>query len=170
MMKDPDVYRYILKQKPWSDGKTKALLQRQESLYRQEGYCLFAVEMKGSHVLAGYCGVQPLDDFSELMLGKVGISWVFSREFWGAGLATESAAAFLEYAFRNTGLKEIKALIHPANRGSVRVASKIGFEFDDLVFRNGKLRIMYSLLKENCLSTTPPVWGEVPEYLQPGLI
>ncbi|ACS79642.1 GNAT family N-acetyltransferase [Maridesulfovibrio salexigens] len=170
MMKNPDVYRYILKQEPWSEGKIHSLLQKQEGLFARQGYCLFGVEMKGSRALAGYCGVQPLEDFSESLLGQVGISWVFQRDYWGAGLATESASAFLDYAYLKTDLQSIKALIHPANRGSMRVASKLGFEFDDLVFRNGRLRVMYSLLKEKYSSESLLYAGRSVGFMQPGLI
>ena len=149
MMQDPDVYRFILKQEPWSKSKIDSLLQAQEKLFAQHRYCLFGVEPKGTRGLAGYCGVQPLENFSGFLQGEVGISWVFQQKYWGAGLATESASAFIDYAYLKTDLQAIKALIHPANRGSVRVASKIGFEFEDLVFRNGRLRMMYSLPKEN---------------------
>lgn len=169
MMKNPDVYRYILKQEPWSDGKICSLLQKQEELFARQRYCLFGVAMKGSRALAGYCGVQPLEGFSESLLGQVGISWVFQKNYWGAGLATESASAFLDYAYRKTNLQGIKALIHPANRGSMRVASKLGFEFDDLVFRNGRLRIMYSLLKEKYSSESFVFSGHSVGCLQPVL-
>lgn len=170
MMKDPDVYRYILKQEPWSESKVVSLLQKQEELFEQRGYCLFAVEVKGSGTLTGYCGVQPLEKFSESLHGEVGISWVFRRDYWGAGLATESASAFLDYAYLNTDLQVIKALIHPANRGSMRVASKLGFEFDDLVFRNGRLRIMYSLPKEKYCGEFAAPLGQDAQFMQPGYI
>ncbi|MDC7217653.1 MAG: GNAT family N-acetyltransferase [Spirochaetales bacterium] len=170
MMKDPDVYRYILKQEPWSEGKIDSLLQKQEQLFALQGYCLFGVEVKGSRALTGYCGVQPLEDFSESLHGEVGISWVFQKDYWGAGLATESASAFVDYAYFKTDLQDIKALIHPANRGSMRVASKLGFEFDDLVFRNGRLRIMYSLLKEKYSNELLAPAGCVVEHMHPGLI
>ncbi|WP_320175934.1 GNAT family N-acetyltransferase [Maridesulfovibrio sp.] len=170
MMKNPDVYRYILKQEPWSDGKINSLLQKQEELFARQGYCLFGVEMKGGGALAGYCGVQPLEDFTESLIGQVGISWVFQKDYWGAGFATESASAFLDYAYLKTELQGIKALIHPANRGSMRVASKLGFEFDDLVFRNGRLRIMYSLLKEKYSNESFVLRGNCVGCLQPGLV
>ncbi|WP_163351668.1 GNAT family N-acetyltransferase [Desulfovibrio sp. JC010] len=170
MMKDPDVYRYILKQEPWSEGKIDSLLQKQEELFCQQGYCLFGVEMKGGGGLTGYCGVQPLEDFAQSLHGKVGISWVFQKDYWGAGLATESASAFVDYAYRETELKNIKALIHPANRGSMRVASKLGFEFDDLVFRNGRLRIMYSLLKEKHCNELRTSHAREVFFMEPGYI
>jgi len=167
MMKDPDVYKFILTQEPWPERKIDSLLQKQEKLFARQGYSLFGVEIKGSGDLAGYCGVQPLEDFSESLYGEVGISWVFKKDYWGAGLATESASAFIDYAYLKTDLQAIKALIHPANRGSVRVASKLGFEFDDLVFRNGRLRIMYSLSKDKFCEGGGELATQEQKFMQP---
>ncbi|WP_320007854.1 GNAT family N-acetyltransferase [Maridesulfovibrio sp.] len=166
MMQDPDVYRFILKQEPWSKSKIDSLLQSQEKLFAQHRYCLFGVEPKGTRELAGYCGVQPLENFSGSLQGEVGISWVFQKKYWGAGLATESASAFIDYVYFKTDLQSMKALIHPANRGSVRVASKLGFEFEDLVFRNGRLRILYSLPKEKYSSG----FAAIPVHPQGGML
>lgn len=168
MMKDPDVYRFILKQEPWSKSKVDSVLRKQEDLFARQKYCLFGVEFKGARELTGYCGIQPLEDFSESLHGGVGISWVFQKEYWGAGLATESASAFIDYAYLKTDLQAVKALIHPANRGSVRVASKLGFEFDDLVFRNGRLRMMYSLSKEKYFEGLGGTAAHEPEFMQLG--
>ena len=48
---------------------------------------------------------------------------------WGQGLATETAAAWLQYAFDELGLPEVIAFSHPDNVASVRVMQKNGFEF-----------------------------------------
>jgi len=144
MMRNPSVYKYILKQEPWPDSKIYRLLSSQQDLFVRTGYCLFGVEMKATRTLTGYCGLQPLEDFSGTFCNEVGASWAFHEKYWGAGLATESAAAVLDQAFKYTSLRNIKALIHPANRGSMRVARKVGFEFEDIVFRNNRLRLMYS--------------------------
>lgn len=144
-MKDPAVYRYILKQEPWSDSKIGRLLCVQREVLEQRGFCLFGVELKGTGDLTGYCGLQPLESFSEAFTDEVGASWAFHKNFWGLGLATESARAIMEQTFLRTGLDDVKALIHPANRASMRVAGKLGFQFEDLVFRNNRLRLMYSV-------------------------
>ncbi len=145
MMKDPAVYKYILKQEPWSDSKIGLLFRRQREILTERGFCLYGVVLKGSRQLTGYCGLQPLECFSESFADEVGASWAFHPDYWGMGLATEAARAVLEQAFARTALEDVKALIHPANRGSMRVAGKLGFQFEDLVFRNNRLRLMYSV-------------------------
>jgi RimJ/RimL family protein N-acetyltransferase len=52
-----------------------------------------------------------------------------SKPWWGQGLATEAAVAWLRYAFEGLGLTEVIAFSHPENRASVRVMEKCGFEF-----------------------------------------
>lgn len=141
MMKDPAIYKYILKQGPWSESKISSLLDRQNKLFEKKGYCLFGVEIKATRTLTGYCGIQPLECFSN----EVGASWAFHKKFWGAGLATESVKAVLKQTFERTSLDNVKALIHPANHVSMRVAGKVQFEFEDIVFRNNRLRLMFSV-------------------------
>jgi len=145
MMKDPAVYRYILKEKPWSEREVACLLGRQKEFFADKGYCLYGVEIKATRTLTGYCGLQPLESFSGLLQSEVGASWAFHKDYWGAGLATEAAASVLDYTFTHTTLDRVKALIHPANRGSMHVAGKFGFEFEDIVFRNSRLRLMFSV-------------------------
>ncbi|WP_432737177.1 GNAT family N-acetyltransferase [Maridesulfovibrio sp. FT414] len=145
LMKDPAVYRYILRQEPWAEGMVRHVLSIQHFILSELGFCLFGVALKETGRLAGYCGLQPLESFTASVVNQVGVSWVFHPDFWGMGLATEAGHAVLEKAFAATGLDCVKAIIHPANFGSIKVAGKLGFKFDDLVFRNDRLRLMYSV-------------------------
>ena len=58
--------------------------------------------------------------------GEIGYSVV--REHRGKGVATEAVAALVEEAFRRTRLREIRAYCVPANRSSLAVLRRVGFE------------------------------------------
>jgi RimJ/RimL family protein N-acetyltransferase len=60
----------------------------------------------------------------------VDLGWVIQRARWGNGLATEAAAAALDWIWERTGLDRIISLIAPTDARSVRVATKLGLRFD----------------------------------------
>ncbi len=57
-------------------------------------------------------------------LGMLGY-WI-GRPYWGAGVASEAAAAMVAAGFGQLGLARIEAVAQPANRRSIRVLEKLG--------------------------------------------
>jgi 8-oxo-dGTP diphosphatase len=51
--------------------------------------------------------------------------WI-GRPYWGAGIASEAAAAMMDLGFGKFGLSRIEAAAIPANRRSIRVQEKLG--------------------------------------------
>lgn len=64
--------------------------------------------------------------------GDVEVGYRLARRSWGQGIATEAAAALVDYAFRELGLSRVVAVTYPDNRGSRRVLEKLGFARDGL--------------------------------------
>ncbi len=60
---------------------------------------------------------------------EVELGYRLIKPWWGKGLATETAEAWLIYAFNELGMTEVIAFSHPDNRASVRVMEKCNFEF-----------------------------------------
>lgn len=55
-------------------------------------------------------------------------SWfIGERTDWGRGYGTEAARLLLEYAFGPCGLHNVTVAVHADNRGSLRLAQKLGF-------------------------------------------
>jgi RimJ/RimL family protein N-acetyltransferase len=71
----------------------------------------------------GYISLHTMPDFTEVELG-----YRFRRAAWHQGIATESAAACLDHAFRTLALSEVVAVVDPDNHGSLRVIAKLGFQ------------------------------------------
>jgi RimJ/RimL family protein N-acetyltransferase len=61
---------------------------------------------------------------------EVKIAYLPGREYWGKGLATEVAGAIIKHGYAKYGFKRIVAVIHPQNVASIRVAEKIGMEYE----------------------------------------
>jgi RimJ/RimL family protein N-acetyltransferase len=57
---------------------------------------------------------------------EIEIGWMFKRESWGQGLATEAVRAAIAWCFAGLDSRYVVALIKPANTSSRRVAGRLG--------------------------------------------
>jgi len=90
--------------------------------YRKYGYGRWAVIYKPDGKLIGFSGLKYLSEIGETDLG-----FRFSPEYWGKGIATESARLVVDHGFEKLGLSSIIAIAMPENKGSCRVLEKAGF-------------------------------------------
>jgi [ribosomal protein S5]-alanine N-acetyltransferase len=98
-----------------------------EEYYKTHGFGLWAVILKENNRLIGRCGLlrQPLED------GEVTeVSYLIEREFWNQGYASEAASAVLKLGFEKYNFQRLVAFIAPENTASIRVAEKIGMQFE----------------------------------------
>jgi ribosomal-protein-alanine N-acetyltransferase len=57
---------------------------------------------------------------------KANVGYWNGEQYWGNGLATESVALVINYAFSVLGLEEISAYVYSENKASIRVLEKNG--------------------------------------------
>jgi [ribosomal protein S5]-alanine N-acetyltransferase len=93
--------------------------------YATYGYGRFACVWKQTGQVIGVCGPKFLPD-----TGDVDLGYRFFPNFWGMGLATESALASIDYARRQLRLQRLVAWVHPENAASARVLTKLGFSLE----------------------------------------
>ena len=103
----------------------------------------FACEMKETGEFIGICGIlfQPNIDGQD----EYEIAYLFVRNHWGKGLATEAARACRDYGFKTLGLTRLVSLIDPNNHASIRVAEKNGLKKEKEVPYKGRLATLYSI-------------------------
>jgi len=77
------------------------------------------------------------------------ISFRFIKSAWGQGIATEAAAAVLDFGFRVMKLPTIIALVHPENRASQRVVTKVGMRLDGEVHLSQKSASKFIVYRRN---------------------
>jgi RimJ/RimL family protein N-acetyltransferase len=125
---DPDVIKY-------ADTPAKDIDEARQRLeegplydYQIYGYGRFAVELKETGKVIGFCGIKYLP---EIDLPEVG--YRFLKEFWGKGIATEAAKACVEFAKNDLKVDKLVALIIPENIGSIKVAEKLGMTKGPLI-------------------------------------
>ena len=110
--------------------------------YQKHGFGRLAVELKGENKFIGFTGLKYLEDMNEVDLG-----YRFMKEYWGKGIATESAQACVNLGFNTLGLKRMIAMVLPENKGSIRVLEKLNFEYEKEIIEDNQLAKIYSLSK-----------------------
>lgn len=140
---DPMVMRYISDGRPWMDAKITEFVERQRRHYCERGFCLWKLLLKSDTQLAGFCGLQPLDDLPAIEIG-----WWLARDQWGQGLATEAARVVLDDGFSRIGLTRVVAIAQRENRASTRIMEKLGMRYEGDVEHHGIRVVLYSLEKE----------------------
>ena len=58
------------------------------------------------------------------------LGYVFAREYWGKGIATEAAKLICDIAFRELSLNRLTAQVYEGNIASRRVLEKCGFTLE----------------------------------------
>lgn len=98
-------------------------LDRQISRYQDWGFGLWVAALKETGEMIGQCGLtmQPWKGREVLEVG-----YLFQRQHWHKGYATEAASACKEYAFEKLGAKEVCSIIRDTNLASQRVAIRNG--------------------------------------------
>ena len=96
--------------------------------YEKSGYGRFAVELKETGNVIGFCGIKYLP---EIDLPEVGYRYL--KEYWGRGIGTEAAMACADFARDDLKIKKLIALIMPENAGSIKVAEKLGMSKGPLI-------------------------------------
>lgn len=105
------------------------MISKIEERMRQQGFGLWATEVKRTKDFIGYIGlnvpIYPLP-FSPC----VEIGWRLAFEYWGNGYAQEGARAALAFGFEKLLLKEIVSFTTVGNLRSRRVMERIGMTHD----------------------------------------
>ncbi len=123
---DPEVMRYIGNGLPRSTSDATASFVSLRADWKRNGFGLLAIERLEDGAVVGLAGLSRPSFLPEIM-PSVEIGWRLSPTAWGAGLATEAAAAVLDWAFSSLNLAQIVAVIHVENERSKRLAQRLGF-------------------------------------------
>jgi len=118
-----DVLRYFPKTDPLSRERVERMISNILKHWEEHGFGLWAVENRFNGVLLGRCGLQIIPD-----TGEREVDFIFGREYWGRGFATEAGLSSLKYGFEIAQIDEIVGIVHVDNIASQRVLEKIGMQ------------------------------------------
>ena len=138
---DPDVIKY-------ADTPAKDMAEVKKRLeegpladYKKYGYGRFAVELKETGKVIGFCGIKYLP---EIDLPEVGFRYL--KQYWGKGIGTEAAQVCVDFAREDLKIKKLVALIIPENIGSIRVAEKLGMTKGPLIHIYDEDALQYEMM------------------------
>jgi RimJ/RimL family protein N-acetyltransferase len=127
--RDAEVMRFIGDGGPWAGVERARLwLARQLASRAAHGFGKWAVVEKAGGRLVGSCGFDPASE----SMPEVEFGYLYARDCWGRGYATEAGRACMRYAFDVLKLTKVVARVTPENTASRRVLEKLGFEFGGL--------------------------------------
>ena len=93
---------------------------------------MWATVLKQEESYVGRCGLYPHVKGEDRVPDEAVLGFYLARAFWGRGLATEAGRAFVDFGFREVGLKRIVTAVEVGNAASVRVLEKLGFELKQI--------------------------------------
>ena len=116
ILANPEVKEFLADGEDFSREDALAIIKRILVTYKERGFGRWAVIHKEDEKFIGYCGLIVLNE----AIG-VEIAYLFDREYWKRGLATEAARACLRYAFEQLRCERIAAISLVDNLASKRV-------------------------------------------------
>ncbi len=129
LLNDPAFLRFIGdKRVRTAEDARQYLVTGPIDSYQRHGFGLWLVELTGSGIPIGICGLLKRDTLSDVDIG-----FAFLPQYRSKGYASESAAAVMDYGRTVLGLRRIVAITDDDNTNSHRVLEKIGMSFDRMI-------------------------------------
>jgi len=133
---DPIVMRFTPNGPDTSIELTKARLANYQEHQTEHGFSRWIVLDRHSGRPIGDSGLLALQEY-----GWIDLGFRLAQPYWGQGLATEAASAWIQAAFDDFHIDRLTAFAHPANVASIRVLAKLRFHAERLiipVMRHGR--------------------------------
>lgn len=127
---DPQVTRFL--NRPVDPATVAGFHAAVQEHWRLHGFGAWAVESREPGLegtFLGFVGVA-YPAFLPEIASRAELGWRIAHAHWGRGLATEAALAARADAFGRCDRDELISIIHPENRGSQRVAEKLGMTIE----------------------------------------
>jgi ribosomal-protein-alanine N-acetyltransferase len=130
MEQDPDVRRYV-------GGAPRPREVAEERFWNRtmqrvdDRLAMWACVLKANGDYIGRCGLYANIQEEERIPGEAVLGYYLRREFWGKGLATEAATAFVRFGFEELKLNRIVSTAQEGNEPSLHILKKLGFVVTD---------------------------------------
>ena len=120
---DPEVMRYL--GHVLTGAQSEELASDIQDLFLRRGIGMLPVERRADGAFLGICGVSHTPWYPDEEIG-----WRFAKEHWGHGYATESAAAWMTWAFSELDVPRLISVTDVPNARSIAVMKRLGMTFD----------------------------------------
>ena len=121
IISDPETMKYYLK--PYDDNGVNRWLNWCISSYKENGFGLWAIELKGNGEFIGDCGLSyQMIDGEKL----VEIGYHINKKYWRNGFAKEAGLAVKEYGFKHLDVDALYSYMNYENIASQNTAKSLG--------------------------------------------
>lgn len=117
----------------FDDDETAAWMQKQLQRYKDWNFGLWAVYLKQTGKMIGQCGIT-MQEYRTGLVPEIG--YLFARDYWHKGYATEAAKACREYGFNTLHFDTIYSIIRDTNIPSQKVAIRNGMRHIDTIMKH----------------------------------
>ena len=131
IVSDPETMQHY--PAPFDEERTRGWITWNLENYEKYGFGLWAVILKETNRMIGQCGLT-MQKWKENELLEIG--YLFEREYWHKGYATEAAVACKKYAFDILNVEEVCSIIRDTNIASQNVALRNGMKITDTWIKN----------------------------------
>lgn len=112
-----------------SRAESDAMVDRCQAAMAENGWGLWAVELRGTGSFLGYVGLS-VPSFEAAFTPCVEVGWRLARAAWGHGYAVEAARAALDAAYGTLGLDAVVSFTAVDNARSRRVMDRLGMHHE----------------------------------------
>ncbi|KXF81925.1 GNAT family N-acetyltransferase [Enterovibrio coralii] len=158
MCSDEDVMAHF--PKPLSAEESHEMARKIQSLIRERGWGLWAIEVAGQHKFIGFVGLHEAPSampFSPC----IEIGWRLSKEHWGKGYATEAAKDVLRFAFEELSLSHVVSFTTVENTRSRAVMHRIGLRDTDQNFAHPNIEPSHPQSEHVLYKITQSEWRQL---------
>ncbi|WP_156028398.1 GNAT family N-acetyltransferase [Candidatus Solirubrobacter pratensis] len=124
---DAEVMRHF--PAPLTREQSDALADRIESAFAQEGWGLWALELRDGGEFIGFTGLSR-PAFDAHFTPAIEVGWRLARGVWGRGYATEAARAAAAFGLDTLAAGELVSFTATANAPSRAVMERLGMTHD----------------------------------------
>lgn len=117
----------------FSDEEVRDWIKNQLNRYNETGVGYWAAVLKETDEMIGQCGLLK-QDYNGGNVFEIG--YLFRKDYWHKGYATEAAAACKEYAFNTLNVDEVYSMIRDNNIASQNVAKRNGMTIIDTIIKH----------------------------------
>lgn len=117
----------------FNEEETMAWMQKQLQRYKDFGFGLWGVFLKGTNEMIGQCGIT-MQEYKTEQVPEIG--YLLAHKYWHKGYATEAAIACREYGFNTLNFKELYSIIRETNIASQKVALRNGMSQIDSIVKH----------------------------------
>ncbi len=148
---NPEVHKFLGNRPISTKDEAEKVIANIRQQYIDNGIGRWAIVDKKSNDFVGWAGLK-FETGLRKEFNYYDLGYRLRKEYWGKGIATETAVASLKYGFEKMNLKEIGAAADVDHIASNKILQRVGLKLIEIFEYDNTLNNWYNLTKEEWLS------------------